>query len=456
MAAGCERGSRDAPGRTRPNVVVITVDTLRADRLGCYGFERARTPHIDKLAAEGVLAKHVIAPTPITLPSHTSIFTGLQPPAHGVRNNAAFLVPDEAVTLAERLKAEGYRTQAFVSAMVLHRMYNLNRGFDGYDDRLWGEEQAELFLNRERSGARTTDLVLEWLDKATASSKDVPFFLWVHVPLIVRYPRKLPAGKIYPGPARLVDIMPTILGLLGVEPSLSQGADLSAPFAGTTPPPTFAQYSESLHPELEYGMAPLYGLRLDQWTYIQAPRPELYARAKDPGETRNLLEPSAAASDPAGASAAAAQTMKLDHELSKTLGELERLALAPKAKPLDKDPADMLRALGYVADAEAKQGLEGMDSKDGLQVCAQIQNARQLRHKGDYAACTRVLEPLLKGHAQERAGAQHSGALRNRTTARQRKPMRKPPRSSREAFMHGSTAASARFGWERSRPPNST
>ena len=476
LAAGCERGSRDEPGRARPNVVVITVDTLRADRLGCYGFERARTPHIDKLAAEGVLAEHAIAPAPTTLPSHTSIFTGLQPPAHGVRDNGSFLVPDEALTLAERLKAEGYRTQAFISAMVLHRMYNLNQGFDGYDDQLWGGgDRADIALMRERSGQRTMDLVLQWLGRAAASSKDKPFFLWVHlfdphapydppasdakaaptpydgeiasvdrqigrfvealrqkdalddtivvftsdhgeslgehgeathavfiyestvhVPLILRYPRKLPAGKIYPGPARLVDIMPTILGLLGVEPSASQGTDLSGPFAGSAPPPTFAQYSESLHPELEYGMAPLYGVRVGDWTYIQAPRPELYDRAKDPGETRNLLEPSAAASDPGGASAAGAQAMKLDHELSKTLGELERLALAPKAKPLDEDTADMLRALGYVADPEAKKGLEGMDPKDGVQVYAQIQNARQLRHDGDHAACTRVLEPLLK------------------------------------------------------------
>jgi len=477
LAAGCERGSRHESSRARPNVVVITVDTLRADRLGCYGFERARTPHIDKLAAEGVLASHVIAPTPITLPSHTSIFTGLQPPAHGVRDNASFLVPDEAVTLAERLKAEGYRTQAFISAMVLHRMYNLHQGFDGYDDQLWGGgDRADIALVRQRSGERTMDLVLQWLNGNVGTrAKAVPFFLWVHlfdphapydppasdaeaaptpydgeiasvdrqigrfvealrqkdalddtivvftsdhgeslgehgeathavfiyestvhVPLILRYPRKLPAGKIYPGPAQLVDVMPTILGLLGVEPGVSQGTDLSAPFAGTEPPPTFARYSESLHPELEYGMAPLYGLRLGDLTYIRAPRPELYDRAKDPGETRNLLEPSAAASDSAAASAAGPQAMKLDHELSKTLGELERLALVPKAKPLDEDTADMLRALGYIADPEAKQGLEGMDPKDGIEIYAQIQNARQMQHDGDYAACTRLLESLLK------------------------------------------------------------
>ena len=470
LVCGCKRDPSPATASARPNVIVITVDTLRADHLGCYGFAQARTPHIDRLAGEGVLVEHAVAPTPITLPSHTTIFTGLQPPAHGVRNNASFLVPDEALTLAERLKAEGYRTQAFISAMVLHRMYNLHQGFDGYDDDLWREEQGEVFLNRERSGARTTDLALGWLDRATASSKGAPFFLWVHmfdphapyappeaeaklaptpydgeiasvdkqigrlvqslrdknllddtilvftsdhgeslgdhgeathavfiyestvhVPLIVRYPRKLPRGKTYSGAVRLVDIMPTILGLLGKEPSPTQGTDLSASLAGTAPPPALSQYSESLHPELEYGMAPLFGIRVGDWTYIRAPRPELYDRANDSGETKNLLEPS----DPAAASDAGARAMKLDHELTKTLGELDGLALVPRAKPIDEDTVEMLRALGYVADPEAKKGLEGMDPKDGVQVYAKLQDARQLLHDGDYAACTRLLAPLL-------------------------------------------------------------
>ena len=477
LICGCERGASKDGRSARPNVVVITIDTLRADRLGCYGFEQARTPHIDKLAAEGVLAKHVIAPAPITLPSHTSIFTGLEPPTHGVRDNASFLVPDEAVTLAERLKAEGYRTQAFVSAMVLHRMYNLHQGFDGYDDELWGGgDRADIALVRERSGQRTMDLVLQWLNGyLDAPSKDAPFFLWVHlfdphapyeppasdaqvaptpydgeiasvdrqigrfpqalrrknaldntilvftsdhgeslgehgeathavfiyestvrVPLIVRYPRKLPAGKVYEGPVRIVDIMPTILGLVGAAPSDSQGTDLGAAFAGSQPRPTSPQYSESLHPELEYGMAPLYGVRVGDWTYIRAPRPELYNRAEDPDETQNLLEASPAGSGAAARGSANAEAMKLDQQLTRLLEELERLALAPKAKPIDEETANMLRALGYIAETEAKQGLQGMDPKDGLQIYAQIQNARQLRHEGDYAACTRLLEPLLK------------------------------------------------------------
>jgi tetratricopeptide (TPR) repeat protein len=143
-------------------------------------------------------------------------------------------------------------------------------------------------------------------------------------------------------------------------------------------------------------MAPLYGVRVGDWTYIRAPRPELYNRLKDPDETQNLLEGSASDPSSAGSGAVSVQAMKLDNALNKALGESQRLALVPKAKPLDSSTVDMLRALGYIADPEAKQGLEGMDPKDGIQIYAQVQNARQLFHDGDYAACTRLLEPLLK------------------------------------------------------------
>ena len=93
-SSACKKETSPTPA-PKPNVVVITVNTLRADRLGCYGFEEARTPHIDRLAEEGVLVEHAIAATPITLPSHATIFTGLYPPAHGVRDNGRQRLPDE-------------------------------------------------------------------------------------------------------------------------------------------------------------------------------------------------------------------------------------------------------------------------------------------------------------------------------------------------------------------------
>lgn len=103
----------------RPNVLVVTIDTLRADHLGAYGFVLAHSDTIDQLAHEGTLYEEALSAAPITLPSHSTIMTGLLPPAHGVRDNGAYALPDAANTLAERLHDVGYATQAFVSAVVL-------------------------------------------------------------------------------------------------------------------------------------------------------------------------------------------------------------------------------------------------------------------------------------------------------------------------------------------------
>src|SRR5260221_14791717 len=130
----------------RPNVLVITIDTTRADRLGCYGFNLAHTPAIDRLATEGVRCANAVSSAPITMPSHTSIFTGLFPPAHGVRDNGPYALGEDAVTLAERLRDSGYTTHAFVSALVLNRRYNLNQGFETYDDALWAAGDPKLCM----------------------------------------------------------------------------------------------------------------------------------------------------------------------------------------------------------------------------------------------------------------------------------------------------------------------
>ncbi len=171
--AGCGRGDR-------PNVLLITIDTLRADRLGCYGFGLAHTPAIDRLAREGVRCADATTSAPITLPAHSSIMTGLYPPAHGVRDNGNYALGPEAVTLAERLGAAGYRTAAFVSALVLTRRYGLDQGFEVYDDDLWSEDAPQLFMIRDRPAARTADRALAWLDGWRGGAARPPFFMWVH------------------------------------------------------------------------------------------------------------------------------------------------------------------------------------------------------------------------------------------------------------------------------------
>ncbi len=156
------------------------MDTTRADRLGSYGFKLARTPNLDRLAREGVRCENVTAVAPITLPSHSSILTGLLPPAHGVRDNGSYALGPGAVTLAERLKTAGYATHAIVSALVLNRRYGLDQGFDAYDDDLWGEDAPKLFLIRDRPARRTADRFLAWLDGWKREGRGKPFFGWVH------------------------------------------------------------------------------------------------------------------------------------------------------------------------------------------------------------------------------------------------------------------------------------
>lgn len=175
VLAGCGRAPE------HPNVVIITFDTTRADHLGTYGFSLAHTPTIDRLAAEGVRFDNAVSAAPITAVSHATIMTGLLPPAHGVRDNGSFALGDAAVTLAERFKAAGYETRAYVSAIVLNRRYKLDQGFDVYDDDLWNEKEPKLFMIRKRPARETINHVLGWYDKRVAKADKKPFFLWVHL-----------------------------------------------------------------------------------------------------------------------------------------------------------------------------------------------------------------------------------------------------------------------------------
>ncbi len=169
----------EAP-RSRDNVLLITLDTTRADRLGCYGHARARTRHLDRLAAEGVRFAAAFSPAPITLPSHASILTGLDPPSHGVRNNGNFYLGDGFETLATVLKREGYRTAAFVSSFILDRRYGLARGFDVYDDAMQGAQPQVVALEAERRGDRTALELSRWLE-SQGTSPQAPFFVWLHL-----------------------------------------------------------------------------------------------------------------------------------------------------------------------------------------------------------------------------------------------------------------------------------
>lgn len=177
---GGETGSRVA-GRSafgRPNVVLITIDTLRADRLGCYGAKDAETPQLDRLAAEGVRFANAATTVPFTLPAHSSLMTGTYPPYHGVRENVGYELDDRLPTLAERLAAGGWATGGFVSAFVLDRRWGIGRGFDTYfDDFDPRESESSNLASVQRDGAETVAEAVRWLDARPPG----PFFLWVHL-----------------------------------------------------------------------------------------------------------------------------------------------------------------------------------------------------------------------------------------------------------------------------------
>jgi arylsulfatase A-like enzyme len=172
-------------GRLRPatlprdpglSVLLVSIDTLRADALGAYGNARARTPWIDRLAREGVRFDAAHAHNVVTLPSHANMLTGLLPFAHGVRDNNGFRVPKDAKTLAALLKPRGYRSGGFVSAFVLDERFGLANGFDRWDSRVAGGEWSRGFLMPERPGRATVAEALSWLAAGSG-----PSFAFVHL-----------------------------------------------------------------------------------------------------------------------------------------------------------------------------------------------------------------------------------------------------------------------------------
>ena len=167
-----------AAGQTRPNVILITIDTLRADYLGCYGNTRIPTPNLDALAAQGTIFDRAYCQAPMTPPSHASILTGTYPPTHGVRDFTSSGLRQGFPTLASILKKAGYNTAAFVSAYVLDSVWGFNQGFDYYYDHFEPKDfQGVNPGNVQRKAGETITLVNDWLSKKPRA----PYFVWVHL-----------------------------------------------------------------------------------------------------------------------------------------------------------------------------------------------------------------------------------------------------------------------------------
>src|SRR3954471_16169762 len=362
-AAGVELGQ--LPGgvaRDRLNLVIVTLDTTRADRIGAYGSHEVETPTIDRLASEGVLFEQAVSAAPLTLPAHSSLFTGEFPPEHGVRDNGGFFLGPEQVTLAEVLKGRGYRTGGFVAAYVLASKWGINQGFDTYfDDFDLSQVRAVSLSAIQRPANEVLDKALPWIEQSSSA----PFFAWIHlydphapyrppepfatkykghpyngeiafadsqiarlistlqarglydrtvivvmgdhgeslgdhgesahgffvynsvthVPLVIRAPFSGIGHRRVADPVRSVDIMPTMLDLLGAPAASGiSGTSLVPLMTGAKAELGLDAYSEAMYPLHHYGWSDLHALRSGRYKVIDAPRPELYDVDRDPNE----------------------------------------------------------------------------------------------------------------------------------------------------------------------------
>ncbi len=201
LAAGCAR--REPVFRGAP-VVIVCVDTLRADRLPVYGYRSVETPNLDSLAADSIVFDNAISHVPLTLPSHVSLFTGLLPFQHGVRDNLGYRLAETHTTLATRLKTMGYATGAAVSSVVLARNTGIARGFDFYEDAVEARDVAQAVGQVQRSGDETERLLAGWI---TGLAQNARFLAFLHLyephtpyeapePFRSRYPAKPYDGEI--------------------------------------------------------------------------------------------------------------------------------------------------------------------------------------------------------------------------------------------------------------------
>ena len=356
--------SADATDPAKPDIFLITIDTLRADHVHCYGYNKISTPNLDRLAEQGIRFAEAFTPSPITNTSHASILTGLLPGSHGVTDFGVPLCPTHS-TIAALLKAQGYHTAAFIGAVILDSKSlapGFERGFDFYDNFPEPATTTSRWGRLERRGSEVVQHAEKWL----TANPDRPHFVWVHlydphdpyeppppfsetykdhlydgeiafadsalgeylsylqktgkysnaaivvvgdhgeglgehsedthgiflydstthVPLIIKLPGAVNAGTTVEAQVQTIDIMPTLLDLVGAPaPRRLDGESLKPYFTGNAGigHPAFG---ETDYP-LRFGWAPLRSFRSDGFKFIEAPRPELYDLNKDSAESIN-------------------------------------------------------------------------------------------------------------------------------------------------------------------------
>jgi len=467
FALGSAAARVPAPDQTTSrNVFLITIDTLRADHVHCYGYDRIQTPALDQLATEGIRFTQAFTPSPITNSSHASILTGLLPSSHGVSDFGVPLAEGHP-TVAQLLQKRDYRTAAFIGAVILDSKTlapGFERGFDFYDNFPAQAETKSRWGRVERRGMEVVQHAEIWLSAHSAG----PHFVWLHlydphdpyeppppysttykdrlydgeiayadsalshfltylrkqgwyegaliivvgdhgeglgehhedthgiflydstthVPLIVKLPSEREAGKSVGAQVRTTDIMPTILGLLGVAAPANLDGDSLEPFltgAEAAPRPVFGQTDYPLR----FGWAPLRSVRTESFKFIEAPKPELYDLRADSSETRNRYVP----------------WDGTVQKLRKSLAELGARSPAPgKTSPaaVSANTIDELHALGYLGSADARSATDVPepsllpDPKDKIEEQNLLHTAMMASEDGETDKARVALEKVLQ------------------------------------------------------------
>ena len=440
--AACARDS--APPANQPpqlrHIVLVTIDTLRADAVGAYGGATARTPAIDGLAREGKRFEHAFAAAPVTLPSHATIMTGRYPPGHGARHNG-MRMDLKTPTLAETLARAGFSTGAFVAAFPLDRRFGLIKGFQEYGDTM--PRDASGRPANERPGRPVVDEALAWISKHRGER----IFLWVHLfephapygnpsnqsrsPVdryqddvaeadaqikrlidglgfdraqtlfvvagdhgeafgehgevshsIFAYDTTLRVPLIFSGAGMAKQVVPDAVSLADVAPTIASLAgiakfDSDGRILSTPDHRERLLYSETFAPLLDFGWSPLRAVRSGNWKYIAAPKPELYDLNADPGETRNVIDAHAAKAA----------------ELAKHVEAIAPPTLPATAGNDDREARARLQALGY-ASGRGASGTDRPDPKDRKILAAQIAQVTSGELQG--AALERALRDILR------------------------------------------------------------
>ena len=411
-------------------ILLITIDTLRADHLGIYGYARHTSPNIDALGRKSVVFTQAYTPAPLTLPAHTSILTGLYPAHHGFRDNAFFQTAP-ATTVAEILKEKGFATAAFVSGAPLSSVFGLNKGFDLYDDNFPGEE---------RNAAETTDRAARWIQKQNG-----PFFAWVHyfdphaeynppaafrnfsnpydgeiafvdsripqllqaageeavviltadhgeslgehgerthgiflynatlrVPLMARFPGVTAA--IRNNPVTLCDIASTILSIAGISGLHADGVSLLSPGSDRT------LVAESQYAARNFGYAPLFASIHDHKKFILSPAPEFYDLATDPAELKNIVK---------------------QGKTELWIRAIRNYAAGSKSSPeadLPEEQAEKLRSLGYVS---ASVPSRNINPKDHIADIERLNDAMGLLHRSLFKEAETGFRKMIEKNSKD-------------------------------------------------------